>query len=166
LFFSDEYLQSLGFHFGDGVQANHFAGGSPGACIFPVYLLIRNLIDIRPSDSGWLRPKQTAISLQVGGYLKFAEAVALTSSKNLSLADHRELEPQASRQKRNGQIIAALEAKGFDGILYTNRQEPRDGIGRDAYLVFRANQIFSAITLDCLSSDAPPRPSGVASGFP
>jgi len=139
---------------GDLIQANHFAGTAPGARVIPVYLLIRNLIDIRPSDSGWLRPKQTAICLRVGGFLDHAEACAIVGSANLSLADHAELEPHATRQERNRQIIAALDAKGFDGILYTNKQEPGDSIGRDAYLVFYAHQIYSAITGECLSNDA------------
>ena len=149
--FSDIYLQSLGFHFGDKSQANYFAGTTVGARVIPVYLVIRNLIDIRPSDAGWLRPKQTAICLCGADFLTFPEASAIVGSNNLSLADHRELEPQVVRQERNRKIIVALEAKGFDGILYTNKQEPGDGIGRDAYLVFHSHQIYSAITYECLS---------------
>lgn len=152
--FSDVYLQSLGFHFGDPVQANHFAEQRRGSRIIPVFLLIRHLINIRPSDAGWLRPKQTAICLQINNYLTFAEAAKIVGSNHLSLADHHELEEPAIRQERNRQIIAALEAKGFDGIVYTNKQEPGDGVGRSAYLVFHATQIFSAITRDCLSNDA------------
>lgn len=153
--FSDDYLQSLGFHFGDPAQANHFAGNGAGACIFPVYLLIRNLIDIRPSDSGWLQPQATAITLSVSGLLSHAEAVDIVGSDNLSLAEYRQIEPQTIRQERNRRIIAALQAKGFDGIVYSNRQEPGDGVPRDAYLVFHANQIVSAITLVRLSTESP-----------
>ncbi len=105
------------------------------------------------SDFGWLRPKQTAILLINGGFLSYQEASQITNSGNLSLVEHGELEPHEIRWNRNREIIIALERKGFDGILYTNRQEPGDGVDRDAYLVFRSNQIFSAITFECLSSN-------------
>jgi hypothetical protein len=90
----------------------------------------------------------------MGGFLTFEQAVEIVGSDNLSLADHAELEPLAIREERNRQIIASLQAKEFDGVLYTNKQEPGDGVGRDAYLVFHAKQIFSAITLECLSNEA------------
>jgi hypothetical protein len=96
-------------------------------------------------------PQATAITLHLGGLLSRAQAVEIVGSDNLSLAEYRNIEARAIRQQRNCWIIAALQAKGYDGILYSNRQEPRDGITRDAYLVFHANQIFSAITLECLS---------------
>ena len=130
--FSDSQLQSLGFHCGDIVQANHFAGTDPGARVVPVFLLIRNLIDIRPNDAGFLRPKQTAICLYISDLLTFVEAASIIDSNTLSLVAHSELESQEIRQRRNRQITAVLGAKGFDGILYNNRQEPGDGVGRDA----------------------------------
>lgn len=149
--FHDAHLQSLGFHFGDMIQANHFAGDQAGACIFPVYLCINNLIDIRPSDLGWLQPQATAITLLCSGFLSFKEAVDVVGSENLSLAEYRNVEEQHIRQIRNAKIITYLRNRGFDGILYGNIQEPGDGIRRDAYLVFSAEQIYSAITKQCLA---------------
>jgi ADP-ribosyltransferase-like protein len=151
--FSDNYLHSLGFHFGDPDQANHFAGQGTFARVIPVYLMIRRLIDLKASDAGWLNPKQTAIGLYIDDFLTPTEAISIIGSENLSLAAHRELESPEVREERNKQIIVALETKGFDGILYTNNQEPGDGLGRKAYLVFHASQIFSAITRECLCDD-------------
>jgi ADP-Ribosyltransferase in polyvalent proteins len=151
--FSDHYLQSLGFHIGDPAQADHFAGPKPGGRVFPVYVVIRNPLDLGESDSGWQRPQATAVSLVCAGVLSFSEGVRIVGSDDFSLASYRHIEPQAQRQERNKQIIHALERKGYDGVLYTNTQEPRDGIARRAYLVFHANQIYSAITLECLGED-------------
>jgi ADP-Ribosyltransferase in polyvalent proteins len=153
--FSDNYLQSLGFHFGDPDQANHFAGQGTFARVIPVYLIIRSLIDLEASDAGWLNPKQTAIGLYIDDFLTAGEAISIIGSENLSLAAYRELESLEVRQERNKQIIGALETKGFDGIVYRNNQEPGDGVGRKSHLVFHASQIFSAITRECLCDDAP-----------
>jgi hypothetical protein len=62
--FRETELRSVGFHFGDPDQANHFARtDSPGARILPVYLRSKRPLDVTGSDFGWLKPKATALCL-------------------------------------------------------------------------------------------------------
>ena len=140
--FSDEYLESLGFHFGCMTQAKHFAGDGAEGRIIRARLLARNPADIRPDDCGWLQSQATVCGLFFIGLIDHAETTELLDGGEISLSCYRDIESQALRQSRNARIVSLLESKGYDGIVYSNKQEPGDGVRRDAYLVFRAEQIF------------------------
>lgn len=141
--FSDEYLQSIGFHFGCITQAKFFAGDGADGRIISAYLSAHNLADIRPSDFGWLQPQVTVVCLHFANLINEAEATELLDGGDLSLASYRHhIESLEKRQLLNRRLMALLETKGYDGIIYSNKQEPPDGVLRDAYLVFHANQIF------------------------
>jgi hypothetical protein len=139
--FSDEYLQSLGFHFGCCEQAEYFAKRPPGGRIISARVTAQNLVDLRGSDCGWLRSKQTEICLMGAGTICIKEASELLDGGDLSAASYRDIESEEERRALNRKIMALLGAKGYDGVLYSNHWEPFDGKKRTAYIVFHADQI-------------------------
>ena len=151
--FSDKYLQSLGFHFGCITQAKYFASRAPKGRIIAAYILARKLADVRPSDCAWLQTQGAVICLQDCGFLSSKEADELLDGGERSLAAHRGIESQEERRALNAKIITFLKAKGYDGIVCSNRQEPPDGIRRDAYLIFRAEQIFPVASHETRQTD-------------
>jgi hypothetical protein len=140
--FSDEHLQSLGFHFGCLNQAKHFAGTSSYGRIISAHLLVLSPADIRPSDCGWLQAQRTICCLFFKNLITYNEATELLDGGKISYAYYRVIESKEQRQALNRKTVALLESKGYDGIIYSNKQEPPDGIERDAYLVFHARQIY------------------------
>ncbi len=149
--FTVEVLRSAGAHFGCAVQANHFAVDQPGARIFPVYLCSKRIADVRPNDFGWRYPNGTLFGLQFTRILSAADSIALVGASRDSFIEafHADMAIAADTEKCkaiNRQIEGMLETRGFDCILYSNRQEPPDGIPRDAYLVLSPSQIMSALS--------------------
>jgi hypothetical protein len=57
---------------------------------------------------------------------------------------------EAEAREQNGKLATMIAAKGYDGIRYSNLNEPKDGRKRDAYVVFNTKDIFSAFTGRCL----------------
>jgi hypothetical protein len=165
--FSSEYLLSVGTHFGCLEQANYRIGfydiqyfgaktqytcDMQGCRIIPAYLIIKKLIDLRGHDFGWERPAATAYLLTQSGLISAEEASACTGLKEtdtLPTAWWIETTPDQMKNQYAA-LTDILSAKGFDGILYANTNEPRDKKQRDAYLVFRPQQIYSALTGQCV----------------
>jgi hypothetical protein len=80
--FSDDYLRSMGFHFGCLEQANCFAGLR--GHIISVHLLAQQLADIRGSDCGWLHSKATISCLEFHELISHKEAVELLGTDDTS----------------------------------------------------------------------------------
>lgn len=149
---------SLGAHFGSAEQANDLADPNqaiddkdePGARVIPVYLSIRNplrLVD--PGTGGWNNDS-------IGGQL-----VALGILDEEIYEGSEYLLPEEYGQA----IRSAIEAAGYDGIVYQNRREGIDAeaaaqLGHlrddefkrafanssDSYIAFHPGQIKSAIS--------------------
>ena len=143
--FSDEYLQSLGFHFGCCEQAEYFARRHPGGRIISARLKAQNLVDLRGSDCGWLYSDETVVCLVGTGILEQAQAIELLG--HCSRTHCRRTLSENQRRVLNQRIMALLADKGYDGVVYSNRWEPPDRIQRDAYVVFRADQIVPIKTV-------------------
>jgi hypothetical protein len=149
--FSIDYLLSAGLHFGCCEQANYRIFGLKNARIFPVYLNIRELLDFSGSDLGWERPATTAYALVQCGILTIdqAKVAGLKETDTLQTSWLIDVsEPEAREQ--NGKLATMIASKGYDGIRYSNMNEPKDGTKRDAYVVFNTKNIFSAFTGRCL----------------
>lgn len=148
--FTCEFLRSTGVHFGCKVQANYFARGL-GSRIFPVHLRAKKVVDVRPSDFGWRYPNQTVFMLRLSGIVSARDSLSLLSVSVNSIdealsADSVVAGDQAACSAINRGVERLLGERGIDCILYSNKQEPADGMARDAYFVLRPNQIISAIT--------------------
>ena len=143
--FSDEYLWSLGHHFGCLDQAKYRArqrqdsGGGIGL-IISARLRAQNVVNLRGSDCGWESPQKIVICL-IDYVFDAMEASELLNGGSLSLASYPDSAPQEERQALFPKIVASLEDKGYDGIVYSNIWEPPDETKREAWLVFRASQI-------------------------
>ena len=148
--FTMEVLQSAGAHFGCEEQANHFANGEGGR-IFPVYLLSKKCVDVRGSDFGWRYPNLTIYGLYFVGALTDEDAIALVGEPRRSMneawhADCKIAHDEPRYTAINRAMEALLRKKGIDCVCYSNRNEPKDGQSRDAYLILNPSQIVSAIT--------------------
>jgi len=163
--FSLEYLVSTGCHFGSIEQADHFTNGKEGGRTIPVFLRSRRRIDIGNFDLGWRYPFQTIYMLRqvidLGNFLFSDDDVrSLGSNPGWSLPQAYLADVELIRnsgemidrecQRINRKIESLLRARGVDCLIYTNWQEPPDGVGRDAYLVLNPEQIISALTLEPL----------------
>lgn len=146
--FQETELRSVGFHFGDPDQANHFApGDAPGARIFPVYLRCGKTLDVTGSDFGWLKPKATALCLFFSQVISLREMMDLLDGTPTSMVEcANAIVSDAQRSQLNLRICALIGAAGYDSVLYTNKQEPPDGKHRPAYFALSARQIISALT--------------------
>lgn len=157
----------IGSHFGNVKQANDTADRKRGgqwretrhnnydndptrAAIYPVYLKIENPIRL-PDLGNWnVDSVVQSLAADAGLRLNFnvGEAQArLTKEAQLSAS----LNPHetASRALRE-ELVSAIKAEGFDGIVYANKHEGTVGGFRrepsgDSYIVFDSNQIKSAI---------------------
>jgi ADP-Ribosyltransferase in polyvalent proteins len=109
--FSDDYLRSMGFHFGCLEQANYFAGRS--GRIISVHLLAQHLADIRGSDCGWLHSKATIPCLEFHELISHEKTVELLGTENTSSFNAYSL-PCSVEERRdlNLKIMALLEHKG------------------------------------------------------
>ena len=65
--FSMEYLLSVGLHFGCREQANWRIKDRDGARIFPVYLNIRELLNLAGDDLGWQTPSNNCVRTNAEG---------------------------------------------------------------------------------------------------
>lgn len=143
--FSDEYLQSVGFHFGDEVQATYFATKrGPGGRIIEADLSFKNLVDIGRDDWGWNDCKRGALLC----YIRFLEsgiAMDRNAFQKILGAPELDLAAYPPTFKMNlGERQAfqdLLRAHNIDGIQYTNRNEPPNDTGRTAYFVLNKDQI-------------------------
>ena len=151
--FSDEYLESLGFHFGCLEQAKHFA--VPGGRVISAHLQAWSLVDVQPNDCGWQQPQRTVIGLEDLGFISKPEADELLNGGDRSLASYRFLESREKRNVFNRKLVSLLESKGYDGIVYSNKQEPADGIPRIAYAVFHDYQIVQIESIPLAQLDVP-----------
>lgn len=165
---------SLGAHFGSAEHANDMADPAmavddkdePGARVMPVFLAIRNplrLVD--PGTAGWNNDS-------VGGQLV-----------ELGILDEEIYEGSGylAPDEYGHAIRSAIEAAGYDGIVYRNRREGVDadraasmghlsddefsealGNSSDSYIAFHPGQIKSAISnTGAYSPDEPDITDGV-----
>lgn len=166
VYFDLEQMVDVGIHFGCDVQASHFAA-KPGGRVFPAFIRSVNYVDVGNRDFGWKWPHQTVRSLEnvihQGQFLFSAadtRAVGLPPGLSMGQAYDRDCDfinsahDHATLMQKcravNRKIETRLRAKEIDCIIYTNRNEPDDGIGRDAYLVFDPSNIVSAIDKEIL----------------
>jgi hypothetical protein len=152
--FTIEVMRSTGVHFGCHDQANHFAD-QEGARVFPVFLRAKHILDVRSDDFGWRYPNQTLFVLQFRHIISSEDTIKLVGeSRNSSAAawyaDNQIAADEPKCKELNRQIEKLIEQKGYDCVLYSNKQEPSDGRARDAYLVLYPEQIVSAITGEVL----------------
>ena len=142
-----EYLLSAGVHFGCREQANYRIKDRDGARIFPVYLNIQKPLNLTGSDFGWEHPPTTAYTLKQERILTADETnfTGLTEQDTLQTAWKIVLNETEIREQ-NAKLNTILADKSFDGIFYSNANEPPDGRKRDAYMIFDSSQIFSAVT--------------------
>ena len=138
IFQSKKRNPELGFHFGSISQAEFFAGygsenvrGSLG-CIMPVYLRIEKplrLFDI--FERGRRSAENVAHWLRRDGVIDQRTCARIFAARSARDACLR--------------IAMAIEALGYDGIVYGNEWEGGDeDTNEDSYAVFRAEQIKSA----------------------
>ena len=157
--FDMAYLVSAGCHFGCPEQANFVAKRYTAARIFPVHLKFRKLIRIR-NDLGWLWPNKTIHGLFASGIFDADDTAALGWRQHITapLAHAADLQllkmwPDLLAEKCkafNRETESRLRMRGIDGIEYPNVNEPDDGRKRTAYLVLYPEQIYSAISGECL----------------
>lgn len=135
-----EYTDDIGFHFGAvpdvadaRLQSDRVVGPgeSPypeGARIMPVRLLIKN--PLRLPDLHTWEPKRVLLALRDAG--------VLSTEQVEEALDLDELVDQ-------GFVREALEAKGYDSIIYRNETEYLGGEENkaDSYIVFRPEQVKS-----------------------
>jgi hypothetical protein len=131
----DTSLSDLGAHFGNLAQANKIAtgmrlGNRDGTQIMPVWLSIKN--PLRLKDVGSFHADGIAVQLERKGILPKGDGKRI----------EREIDGDWTLRKKYDPIIkAAIEAAGYDGVVYANTQEAAG----DSYIAFDPTQIKSAI---------------------
>jgi hypothetical protein len=143
--FSDEYLSSIGFHFGDLKQATYFAGKhGEGGRIIKANLAFNNLVDIGKDDWGWIDCKRGALLC----FMQFVkskiaidrdEFTKILGSNDWSLAAYPPTQKMNADERRA--FANLLRAHDFDGVRYTNNYEPPGKAGGTAYFVLNVAQI-------------------------
>lgn len=118
----------LGSHFSSAYEvANHFAESDQGGRVHPVYLNLKNPLDIGSDLGDWSDMESLKEYLGPDNYEIFDEA---------ELADLH----------TPSDVVKALEQKGYDGIAYNNYFEgERSGVNEEkSYIAFHPEQIKSA----------------------
>jgi predicted GNAT family N-acyltransferase len=139
--FETNKLKSLGFHFGDIVQALHFATGA--GFIYHADLTFKNCLDIR-QDWGWTSAQHVALALNskcwfqgIAHENKDFEPIlgpAPWSQHTFTKTDRISEDEQ--------RLLKDLFTKcGFDGVRYVNKWEPLGSVNRVAYFVIDPAQI-------------------------
>ncbi len=129
----------LGSHFGSREQAAHFTGETNTTRheygrVLPCYLSIQNpltLPDLNRWDRKTMIPELAKLGIEVGEHPAY-------KIHSADMADNMMRHARAGRD----QIVAAIEAHGYDGVVYENTWE---GTGGESWIVFHPNQIKSAI---------------------
>lgn len=114
-----------------------------GTNILPVFMKLENPARIDDVDSH--NPKIVSKELQAKGIITEEEALAAFKEANASGKKGKQIVAEQFEQFRQ-----LLESKGYDGLVYENIFEgaPKGKAGRegtDSYIVFRPEQIKSAI---------------------
>ena len=149
--FSDEYLASVGFHFGDLPQAKYFATKrGPGGRIIQAQLVFNNLVDIGKDDWGWIDCKRGALQC----YMKFNQSgISLDEEVFTTILGPKPWNnatfPITQKMSAEERLAFAnlLRAHNFDGVRYTNNYEPPQVTGGLAYFVLDAAQITIVSTV-------------------
>src|SRR6266496_2249125 len=104
--FSQDYLDSVGFHFGDAAQATYFATKyGAGGRIIKAHLSFKNLADIGTDDWGWFDCKRGALLC----YFKFSQSkipldrdafAKILGRDEWSLADYKPTEKMSADERR------------------------------------------------------------------
>jgi hypothetical protein len=134
---------SVGVHFGCIAQANARLT-NPGikeGWIISAHILLGRPYDIEfPIDSFHENPAVTAHYLKEMGALDDDDMIALgfanISSSWAAMIDW----PGDTRRVKNAAIRERLLVR-YDTIIYSNRQEPNDGVARTAYCILSTEQI-------------------------
>ena len=103
-------MSDLGFHFGTVAQANSFAPGKKGSNVMPVYLSIKNPLQMRDVFGPWYGARASMASELVRlGVISEAESERITNART-----------QGAGIKL---IKDAIERAGYDGVRYFNTRE-------------------------------------------
>ena len=156
-----KYSNDIGFHFGTPGQASYkTSGNSPGANIMPVYLSIKNPINL--SDHVWDTPESLLEGLgkyDTKGTLRkkvlewnglkeqwrTTEPILANKSSKTALSDYNNAKKEwVSKLKIKSDEIdneaqSVLKNAGYDGVIYGNAVE---GAGK-SYIAFHPTQIKS-----------------------
>jgi len=101
------------------------------------------MLDLRDlGDPGWQQPIGTALALQTARVFTVADINRLGFFGLGLIEAFRRHTDEQERRVTNAIIAQILEEKGFDSVAYSNRNEPNDGVARDAYCVFQAQFIL------------------------
>lgn len=93
-------------------------------------------------DPGWENPAATVFPLVIAGIMtireqhEFGFPTSSVEALRMKFTDEE-------RRAGNARIAKFLKSKGYDSIAYSNQNEPRDGVSRDAFCVLEPNQIES-----------------------
>jgi len=136
--FDDERPVSLGHHFGDLEQALHRIAGN--GFIYEVVLTINNPLMVE-KDFGWEHPEWTVKGLIEYRLFSYSELVGLQDRVGKGISIYPWKVPDDEKRKRNQIVIAYLQSKGHDSILYPNTNEPRDDRSRPAVCVFNGQHV-------------------------
>lgn len=139
--FEANKLKSLGFHFGDIVQARHFAKET--GFIYHADLNFKNCLDIR-QDWGWTSAQHVALALNAkctfGGIARdMKDFEAILGPAPWSMYSFKKTERITADEQH---LLVDLFSKcGFDGVRYVNKWEPPGSVNRTAYFVIDPAQI-------------------------
>lgn len=130
----------VGFHFGTPEAANQrlehlneYVSGRTGPDrVYPVFLSIKHPLELR-DDGYWSADKVRRLAVEKG--VLDGNDDALRAATNGPFRNSKDL--AAARDA----VVKALEAKGYDGIKYTNDAEAR---GSTSWVAFRPEQVKSA----------------------
>ena len=140
-YFDDSRPRSVGHHFGDIDQALWRIQGI--GYIYQVEIRCDRPL-IVDEDFGWEHPIWTLKKLfdypEVVSFDELVAFIEYVESKVGDLSVYLEMVPDVKRAEANLMIVQFLEAKGYDGIIYPNTNEPRDHVEREAFCIFRGRQ--------------------------
>lgn len=134
-------LKSVGYHFGDIVQAKHFA--KENGFIYHADLTFDRCLDIR-NDWGWTSAQHVALALhnqctQRHIAVKVEDFMPILGPPGWSM--HSFKKPNRISAEEQRLLIELFVRCGFDGVRYLNKFEPPGSINRVAYFVTRPDQI-------------------------
>jgi hypothetical protein len=126
-------IRELGFHFGSSAHANRRAQ-KEGARIFPVVLSIKNPLRVHDLQDFFNHEAQIAYSKSI------EEAHCGSNDEICKINVTRKVLGAVTQSD----LVVVLAEFGYDGIIYTNKYETRNG--NDSVIAFYPYQVRSAIT--------------------
>jgi hypothetical protein len=139
--FQDSRLTSLGLHFGCREQADWRVRHFREKRIIHSYLRTAQVLDIRgQGDPGWENAAMTWVHLHLSTLGRGPKGISAADLAHVGLetdmmAATRSRASKEENARLNNALRTLLRQKGYGVVLYSNHNEPRDGIARDAYCV-------------------------------